>query len=297
MLRIWDYDGWFPLDKEQQCEESGIVSIKVTPYHPSRVAFATSHYEDFGAQLLSDTVAHNHGDHKPLLWDGLLSIPIGTWVNLNDEKIKRESLTSCGDLIAPMGDCCDTDKFLHEVAALMYPPIKKHPVASFQSIGGGCMTDDEQAANLSPAPLALSVTAYMTSCHMSSTPFPGIGIARSLRSWQCTQPLHPLVNANNFLCFQVQPKSLTLIGVDDMDADPLCGLTDPCFDSTKDLMILGQMRRSCSKWSSFNDLECIQLWNEVVEMLNVRNNEENCCSFFIPVSQLFAFFVFCYVLV
>lgn len=255
-LRIWDYDGWFQIDKDHQCEASGIVSIKVTPYQPKVLDAA-----------LKD-LQWSSVDEEPLLWDGITKIPMNQWVNI---------LEVNNDIVVSDHNGQDNKKYLQEIASNMYPTISSNVKSSTNE----CLSNGESSIN---DKVMVSVTAFMSSCHMSSTPFPGIGVARSLRSWQLQAPLHNLVDENTFLGFIVQPKTMHIVGVDDMDSDPLCGLTDPCFDSTKDLMVLGQLRRSSSRWSNFNDLECTHLWNEVVEMMNSNNDGDDSFSFFIPVS-------------
>ncbi len=239
LLRIWDFDGWLYYDTEKQCLGSGIVSIRITP----------------------TVYGHHHSSiNNVLLWDGVLPIPFGVWVDCFVEAFDGRFSTSPGG------------KILQKVGPLLYPPMKK---SNFSS-------DNIQSDDVNyPASV---VRIYISSCHMSSTPFPGIGVARCLRFWHALGCVDHSSGNVKSLGSIMRPSSLILIGVDDMDADPLCGLTDPCFDSTKDLMILSQMRRSSSKRSEFQDLASSRLWDEIREMLN-DGFDNNVISFFIPVSS------------
>lgn len=99
--------------------------------------------------------------------------------------------------------------------------------------------------------------------------------------------------ASDMLALQYMPDRLVLAGVDDMQSDPLCGLTDPCLDIARDITALGEVRQR-SSWSHNTDAKSDEsedlhgdvLWNEFVAMANVSDPDIT-YSFVIPVSLLF----------
>ncbi|RYG66549.1 hypothetical protein EON64_09530 [archaeon] len=137
-------------------------------------------------------------------------------------------------------------------------------------------------------PLGLRPTrlkVFISACHMSGNPNPGLGLARCVRVWFDSLARKQLTAAFSL-------GSLHLVGMDDVTQDMWVGLNDPVFDEVRDMMSYGAIY-----WSEPYPLHELarldklsnnhaEFWLSVVQMLSSSGEE----SFFLPVRSLLSFF-------
>lgn len=262
-LQVWDYSGWCKYDEHGQCPESAILSARIMKYDSSSGKFDWA------------------------LWDGKFYIPFGEWINLpGAQVVEAPSKSSFGKCIRKIRSNNDLRHDL--LCKRLLPSLYATTGHDFSTTS--IYPDKQWLQTLSTN--SFMVTAHVTACHMSSSPLPGLGIARSLRSWVSSGPiLSRLEDNKDILNLLYLPNRLVIIGIDDMSNDPLCGLTDPCLDTARNLESLGCIRRSSTSaraLSGENNVEDL-LWDEIFQMANSTHHEEKedsgSYSFVIPVKD------------
>jgi hypothetical protein len=315
VLRVWDHSHWIPYIERDSDRllSNGILAIRVTPYH--------------GNDNKTTTEEEESSDPPVVFWEGKLRIPFHQWVDLDhsDQK-KTRSGTKLGRItseIYPLTSKTHLSSSLRKITSTTSTTANPSVVATTHPRHGFLpikKSNDNNNNSLGED----RVLVYVSACHMGSGPYPGTAVARSLRFWmnreetsrrrggerepggrneEYEEQEQDQVNGNN--CSSNLPKELKLIGVDDLESDPLAGLVDPVFDSTRNLVSLGKMRKKppahhhynhhrnqdqCLPFKSQKDIEKDNLWEVVVDMLYpVSVDKEKTFPFFIPVRRIVSF--------
>lgn len=274
-LMVWDYSTWLVPQEAPQSSLHAVIAIRIHPF----------------PQRGSDTGEQDEKLLQNLLWNDKIPVPFGKWVDLMtsgrslDSMLKFKNVENDFILSEPVfgvrnvSDLCIEGSRLkmQKLIASMFGT----PVSRLENSGDTTLICEYFHDKFSCSTLNLSV--FVSGCHMSSNPMPGVGVGRALRSWVSSQFLeidHPSTSS-----MHARPQDLRLIGVDDVEFDCMSGIVDPVFDSARSLQALGYLHKrrfddhllfesSSSTGNDFDsknlsgqELEDRLLWDEIVGMV------------------------------
>jgi hypothetical protein len=306
VLRVWDHSHWIPYIERDSDRllSNGILAIRVTPYHGNDNNKITIEEED----------EEDCSDPQVVFWEGKLRIPFHEWVDLgHNDKSKARSGRELGRITSEIYPLTSNTHLLSPSSFKKTTTTTSTPatvVASHPRHGFPAVKKNNNNNYNSSSLREDRVLVYVSACHMGSGPYPGTAVARSLRFWMNREKTNRRGEEDedhqgdgDHYCSSYLPKELKLIGVDDLESDPLAGLVDPVFDSTRNLVSLGKMRKKPPAhhhhclglglpFKQQKDIEADNLWEVVVDMLYPvvpAVDKEKTFPFFIPVRRIVSF--------
>lgn len=280
-LLLWDFSTWMTQQHDPDVALHAIVAMRVTLHRQ-------------GGQKSEPTM---------LTWADTIRVPVGQWVDLTVSRASPDSVLESFQMpalegalfgalppISPVSLIRRSHSRMakDEIVASMFRP------SSRCSLNPECADDDARHVDL-------SLKVFISGCHMSANPMPGVGVARSLRSWMrlARQP-----NDSRW-----RPRELLLVGVDDVWVDSMSGIVDPVFDGARSLQAMGYMhmrRFNDSHLSTLSLSEAVNtlkdqqledqaLWDAVVDMVvaptrvpdGTINDSLNSFNVYLPVRSFF----------
>lgn len=226
-LRLWDFGEWFTLRSSLSGLPGSVLAIHVTPH---------SCGDDVGCRSTSSDLDHEEW----MMWDGEQKLRCGQWVMVSDLTTPVNKTSHHEDSVS------HTRKGLEILADIFASHLLKsnitHPLSPMIGMEPSPCGVESSTSTIPNT----TIVVFISGCHMSANPGPGVGVARALRAGlnrpdSYSSMLHCEGRGARFS--NVSPSCpthspyLELIAVDDIDSDIFSGLTDPCFDSCRSLIL------------------------------------------------------------
>ena len=190
ILNIWDYNAWRRYSVDSHNFYNTVLAMFVSRYDRNYGDCRSVHGTYMNRISVVDNVQH-------LSWEGLVDVHFDRW-----------------------SDVC-------EPGCPVYPRItntnNSNETPDICSTSTVTTTTDSESRSI-VEDVSKSISAiYISGCHMSSNPMPGVGIARCFKhGWGDQCPV--------------------LVGVDHLYLDVFSGITDPVFDKCRNIATYGFMR-------------------------------------------------------
>jgi hypothetical protein len=161
---------------------------------------------------------------------------------------------------------------------------------------GSLATTQQQASPSRPTETgAGALRVFISGCHMSSNPMPGVGVAKSLRErWGGTVTgaagMAPLLHDTSASGLDMpgayRPSTLHITAVDDAMVDLLSGLTDCVFDSCRSFSSYGKLRTRAKPLKPPDYLPLHEGVRWSYQMPTEEGDDKKCTNHFSSVSAL-----------